>query len=266
MSYILLIGLFCIGAIVGSFINLARYRIPKKESIISPGSFCDRCKTPLSLYQKIPIISSLFLFKECRICGYKPPEMYGLVEIFCGLLFVLNLISYKFLFTQNIFTDYIFKSFFITFLLLITLIDIDTLKIPNKINLCFYIIGILMILFSTVDLFFNLEVIIYRLFCSILIFLFIEVFSFLYFLVRKKIPIGTGDTKLISVLTIWLGPIGCISSLVASIYFAGGYIFYSFIQKKNIRSKFAFAPFLSLGASLYLMIGPEFTSIIFLNK
>ena len=263
MTYILLIALFYLGASVGSFVNLARYRIPKNESIIFPRSFCDRCKAPLSLNQKIPIISCLVLFKKCRFCGFVPPLKYGLVEIFSGLLFILTLISGKLLFTQYAITDYIFKSFFITVLLLITLIDIDTLKIPNNLNLFFYIVGLLMILFSTIDLKFNLGLMTHRVVYSLLFFVCIEIFSSLYFSVRKKIPIGTGDTKLISVLVIWLGPFGCISAIISSFYLAGIYIFYIFIKNKNINAKIPFAPFLSLGAILFLILGPEFTSFIF---
>ena len=263
MTYILLIALFYLGASVGSFVNLARYRIPKNESIIFPRSFCDKCKAPLSLNQKMPIISSLVLFKKCRFCGFVPPLKYGLVEIFSGLFFILNLISGKLLFTQSNITDYIFKSFFITVLLLITLIDIDTLKIPNNLNLFFYIVGLLMILFSTIDLKFNLGLMTHRVVYSLLFFVCIEIFSSLYFSVRKKIPIGTGDTKLISVLVIWLGLFGCISAIISSFYLAGTYIFYIFIKNKNINAKIPFAPFLSLGAILFLILGPEFTSFIF---
>ena len=257
---------FCVGASIGSFINLIRYRIPKKESIFFPASYCDKCKKPLSFFQKVPIVSSLSISNECKFCGYRPHFEYGFIEIFSGLLFVLNIYEYKFSFSQFTLADYIFTCFFMTTLILISLIDIDTLKIPNKIILYFYTIGILMILFSSVDFFSNLSVLVYRLGFSFLIFFSIEIFSILYFSFRKKIPIGTGDTKLISTLTIWFGPIGAIISLVSSIYLAAGYIFYSFIRKKNIKPKFAFAPFLSLGALLYLILGLKLNSIIFLNR
>lgn len=265
MNYINLIILFFLGASFGSFVNLMRYRIPKKESIILPKSYCDNCREPLSYLQKIPIISSIFLHNRCRFCGYKPSLEYGLLELFSGLLFILNLYSENFLLTQSVFTNYIFKCFFITMLLLISLIDIDTLNIPNKLNLYFYVLGLLVILFSSFDFYLNFEILISRVFFSFLIFFCIEVFSFLYFLIRKKIPIGTGDAKLISVLSIWLGPVGCITSLVSSIYFAATYILYSFIRKFDLKSEFAFAPFISLGALLYLTVGQRLTSIIFLN-
>ena len=54
---IILIVLFIIGAIFGSFYYVVGSRLPKGESIISPGSHCEKCKHSLEWYELIPILS-----------------------------------------------------------------------------------------------------------------------------------------------------------------------------------------------------------------
>ena len=131
--------LFVFGACIGSFINLARFRIPKNQSILSPNSFCDNCKTSLNWDEKIPIISQLFLRKRCKTCNFKVPFKYSLIEILSGVLFIMSSQSTNFIFSSERILDIIIKCFFVSNLFLISLIDIDTLTIPNKLNILNYI-------------------------------------------------------------------------------------------------------------------------------
>ena len=67
-SWILSIFVFCIGAMVGSFLNVCIYRLPQGLSIAAPRSFCPACQTPIRAYDNIPIISFLLLGGKCRKC------------------------------------------------------------------------------------------------------------------------------------------------------------------------------------------------------
>ena len=58
-----------LGAIVGSFLNVVVYRLPRHESLITPASHCPRCGTPVKPYDNIPILSWLLLRGHCRSCG-----------------------------------------------------------------------------------------------------------------------------------------------------------------------------------------------------
>jgi leader peptidase (prepilin peptidase)/N-methyltransferase len=69
-----------LGAIVGSFLNVVAYRLPRHESLISPASHCTRCGTPVKPYDNIPIISWLLLRGHCRGCGSSISVRYPLVE------------------------------------------------------------------------------------------------------------------------------------------------------------------------------------------
>ena len=106
--------LFVFGACIGSFINLARFRIPKNQSIISPNSFCDNCKKSLNWDEKIPIISQLFLRKRCKTCNFKVPLKYSLIEILSGVLFILSSQSTNFIFSSERILDIIIKCFFVS--------------------------------------------------------------------------------------------------------------------------------------------------------
>ena len=58
-----------LGAIVGSFLNVVAYRLPRHESLITPASHCPRCGTPVKPYDNIPMLSWLLLRGHCRSCS-----------------------------------------------------------------------------------------------------------------------------------------------------------------------------------------------------
>ena len=62
---------FIFGAMIGSFLNVVIYRIPKGESIVFPSSRCQSCETPLKWWHNIPIVSWLFLRGKCHFCQLK---------------------------------------------------------------------------------------------------------------------------------------------------------------------------------------------------
>lgn len=76
---LLLVGLF--GALIGSFLNVCIYRLPRQESIAWPGSHCPRCDHLIAWYDNIPILSYLALAGHCRQCTVRIPFRYPLVEI-----------------------------------------------------------------------------------------------------------------------------------------------------------------------------------------
>lgn len=69
-----------LGAIVGSFLNVVTYRLPRHESLITPASHCPRCGTPVKPYDNIPVLSWLLLRGHCRSCGEHISARYPLIE------------------------------------------------------------------------------------------------------------------------------------------------------------------------------------------
>jgi leader peptidase (prepilin peptidase)/N-methyltransferase len=77
-----------LGAIIGSFLNVVTYRLPRHESLVKPASHCTRCGTPVKPYDNIPVLSWLLLHGHCRSCGDPISVRYPLVEGATGALCV----------------------------------------------------------------------------------------------------------------------------------------------------------------------------------
>ena len=69
-----------LGAIMGSFLNVVTYRLPRHESLVTPASHCPRCATPVKPYDNIPILSWLLLRGHCRSCAAPISPRYPLIE------------------------------------------------------------------------------------------------------------------------------------------------------------------------------------------
>ena len=74
------------GLLVGSFLNVVAYRLPRGESLVEPRSHCPSCETPLKPYDNIPVFSWLLLRGRCRSCGEPISARYPLVEAVTAVL------------------------------------------------------------------------------------------------------------------------------------------------------------------------------------
>ncbi len=83
-----LIVVFIFGAVVGSFLNVCIYRIPRKKSIIYPPSGCPRCEKPIRFYDNIPLVSYLVLKGKCRDCKAPISFRYFVVELITAVIFM----------------------------------------------------------------------------------------------------------------------------------------------------------------------------------
>jgi len=89
-----LVALAVFGLIVGSFLNVCIYRLPRKQSVNWPGSRCTACDRPLSWYENIPVVSWVALRGRCRTCGERISVIYPLVELITAGLFVAGYLIY----------------------------------------------------------------------------------------------------------------------------------------------------------------------------
>jgi leader peptidase (prepilin peptidase) / N-methyltransferase len=130
---------FVVGLIIGSFANVVIYRIPRKLSIIKPGSHCPSCNTPIRPYDNIPLISFLILKGKCRKCGKRISWRYPMVELANGLLYLLA--YYKSLYGEPNISLFLVSIYLSTVFLIIFLIDYDFKIIPDSLSLSGIIIG-----------------------------------------------------------------------------------------------------------------------------
>lgn len=131
----LIVGLF--GALVGSFLNVCIYRLPRRESIVWPGSHCPACSHPIAWYDNIPIASYLILAGRCRYCKTPISWRYPVVEVlnatgYVGLLWFFGVswvtVAYGLLFSA---------------LLVVAGTDISHKIIPNVITFPGMVLGLL---------------------------------------------------------------------------------------------------------------------------
>lgn len=87
---------FVVGAVVGSFLNVVIYRVPRRRSLISPGSACPSCGNPISWYDNVPLVSWLVLRGHCRRCDARISIRYPAVELAAALLAALGVVKYGF--------------------------------------------------------------------------------------------------------------------------------------------------------------------------
>jgi len=125
----IVIFIFIFGILIGSFLNVVIYRIPKGESIVFPSSKCQSCQTPLKWYHNVPIFSWLFLRGKCGFCSEKISVQYPLIELATGIIAVtlfykLGLVWYM---------PIVFVVF--TLLLALVMIDFKYMAIPDNLNL-----------------------------------------------------------------------------------------------------------------------------------
>jgi len=85
---VIIVFFFLFGIVIGSFLNVCITRIPEEISIVSPGSRCPKCGTPIKAYDNVPVFAWFWLKGKCRACGAPISVMYPLVELATGLLFV----------------------------------------------------------------------------------------------------------------------------------------------------------------------------------
>src|SRR6478735_11758622 len=75
------------GLIIGSFLNVVAWRLPRGESLSHPGSHCPNCDTPIKPYDNVPLVSWLVLRGRCRNCGEPISPRYPLVELLVAVIF-----------------------------------------------------------------------------------------------------------------------------------------------------------------------------------
>ena len=132
-----MVFVFIIGSIVGSFLNVCIYRIPKRQSVVFPPSHCPHCKKNIHWYDNIPILSYIVLGGRCSFCKKKIHPRYILIEIMTALL-ILGLFVYL-----GMGPKFIVYAAFVSALIVVAFIDLQIQEIPDEITLGGVVLAVL---------------------------------------------------------------------------------------------------------------------------
>src|SRR5205807_1990991 len=128
---------FALGLIVGSFVNVCIYRLPRRESVVWPGSHCPHCQAPIRWYDNIPLLSFALLGGRCRRCRAPISWRYPLVEFLTAALFVQSVAAF------GVSLRALQSLVLGTLLLIVFFVDLDHYIIPNRITYPGTVIGLL---------------------------------------------------------------------------------------------------------------------------
>ncbi|TYC87570.1 prepilin peptidase [Acetobacterium wieringae] len=237
IQFILYLYIFVIGMVIGSFLNVVIYRMPREISVAKGRSFCPNCNAPIKGYHNIPIFSYLWLRGKCADCGGPIAIRYPLVELFSGLLAVLIFAVYGFSFAWLV----VFSAGAI--LICITMIDFDTMTIPNGLIIALMIPALLsFFVFPEVGL------------LSRVIGIFIISLPMLVLALFIPDAFGGGDIKLMAVAGFMLGWGNTLLAAFIGIIL-GGVVAVYLLVKKTADKHMAFGPYLCIGIMTGLLFG-----------
>ncbi|NFE47041.1 prepilin peptidase [Clostridium sporogenes] len=239
MSIIVLI----LGLIVGSFLNVCIYRIPRRESIIYPPSHCEKCGVNIRTYNLIPVISYIFLRGKCGCCKNKISLRYPLVELLTGTLFlsIYHLCGLNFNFIKYI--------IFVSFIIVIGFIDLDTTDVYSKTTISAMLIGIIYILIEKFYFGYGIKTYIHAvLLCTTTI-------GTIIFTTKGM---GSGDLGIYIVVSLFLG----FKITAMTIFFS--FIFGALIgvllivsKRKSRKDCVPFGPFIAIASIFSILFGDK---------
>ncbi len=130
------VGVFVLGLVIGSFLNVCIRRIPRDASIVLPASRCPSCHAPIKPYDNIPVLSWLLLGGKCRNCKQKISALYPVVELLTGLLFLACFFAF------GLSVDALKWAVFSALMIVLTITDVRERILPDKVNFTGLGIGI----------------------------------------------------------------------------------------------------------------------------
>ena len=229
-----------LGLLIGSFLNVVAYRLPRGESLSVPASHCPGCDTPIKPYDNIPVVSWLLLRGRCRACRQTIPWRYPAIELGTALLLALTVVIVG---TNQ---DVWLALALVLLLVPITVIDLDHRIIPNKLTILGAVLAPVILAFTRPE---DIPEHLIAAFAA-------SGFLMLAIMIRPG-GMGLGDVKLTFVLGLFLGRDVIVALFVAFLAgsLIGGVIMARVGVAKGRKVKVPFGPFLALGGLVALYAG-----------
>src|SRR3989338_2721636 len=242
-----------LGLVVGSFLTMLSYRLPRGLSILGR-SVCPLCHKQISWYQNIPVFYFILSGGKCGFCKEAISLRYPLVEIITALFFLISaylwgLSGSNLVVGWNALLGNMSLPFFFLltiFFLLLTIIDFEFQILPDK------ILFLLMLLTALVLLLSHSPTVLFNLFVGFSVFIF---FIAIYLLTQKR-GMGFGDVKMSFILSSLLGFPNILIWLFLS-FLSGAVVglFFIAIKKSSFGKSIPFGPFLLISAWITFFFG-----------
>ena len=228
------------GLLLGSFLNVVAYRLPRGESLAFPPSHCPTCEAPIKPYDNVPVLSWLWLKGRCRACRGSISVRYPVVETATGLLLVAVVLA------KGADSDAWLGLAFVLLLVPVTLIDLDHRIIPNTLMLVGTVVSIAILLGTDPDALTE------HLIAAGAAGGFLLIAALAY-----PAGMGMGDVKLAGVMGLFLGRSVGPAMLVALV--AGSLVGAAIIARKGAtegrKTAIPFGPYLAFGGIVGLFAG-----------
>lgn len=239
MNYVV----FILGLIIGSFINVCIYRIPREESISYPPSTCTTCGSRIKIYDLIPVVSYIMLNGKCRKCKEKISIKYPLTELLTGILFLFIYLKFG-----NSY-DSIRNIVLVVFIEIIAIIDFNTMEVYSCVSYTAMAMGVLNIIVEKIV--FHMPIATYLLGAAIPA-------GCIYIINKLSKGFGGGDIDVFVIIGLFLG-----------IKFSGLTLFFSIIigavsaiilvvlKKLNKKDAMPFVPYIFTALIITLLCGEK---------
>lgn len=240
MTTLLVAASAVLGLVIGSFLNVVIWRVPRGESVVSPPSACPACGSPVRPRDNVPVLSWILLTRRCRDCGAPISARYPSVEAGTAALFAVTAASIGLSWELPAFLYLAAVS------VALALIDIDVHRLPDTIVLPSYLVGGALLAGASLV---NQD---YGQILRAAIGM--AALWLLYFVLALVYPggMGFGDVKLAGVLGMYLAWLGWAELAVGSFlaFLLGGVVggVLMAVKRAGRKSKIPFGPFMLLGA------------------
>ena len=246
---------FFAGLLIGSFLNVCIFRLPRDLSVVRPRSFCPACEKQIAWYDNIPLISFVLLRGRCRHCQEPIPLRYPLVELATALLFSAAVLEWG--------ISPVALKFCLFGAILITLVssDIEERILPDEFTLGGTVAGLIMAWFVPLKIAFafvllpNSRNISAQSVCesalgAVVASGAIWLVGELFYRLRKIEGLGLGDVKMVAMIGAFLGVQGALLTLILGSMIGGiGGLIYIFLTGKNASTyQLPFGAFLGASA------------------
>jgi leader peptidase (prepilin peptidase) / N-methyltransferase len=236
-----------LGLLIGSFLNVVIWRVPRGQSVVRPASRCPACDAPIGPRDNVPVLSWLLLRARCRSCGAHISARYPAIELATGLVFAAMAIRLGF--------DPALPAFLYLGAVGVALamIDVDVKRLPDVIVLPSYVVSVVLLGVATLVDGASDEAL-RALIGMVALYAFYFVLAFIY-----PAGMGFGDVKLAGVLGLYLGWLGWAELLCGAFlgFLYGGVVglLLMLVRRAGRKSMIPFGPFMLIGAFTAILWG-----------